>query len=132
MFYAEHSAVEAVAHGLVATLFIGAGIVNAFSRLRTRQHADHFASLGVPFPRLVLLTAYFLQFCGGFMVLLDWHAAIGAMMLIVFTVAAMLTYHHFWRMKEPARRNNARLFFLNNCGVLGGLLLIAEPALPFL
>lgn len=129
MFHADHSFVEIVAHILVAVLFIGAGAVNASSKVRSRQHAEHFASLGLPLPWVVLCSGYLLQFTGGTMVLIDWYADIGALMLIVFTIVAMLAYHHFWRMEEIVRRNTARLFFLNNCGVLGGLLLIAEPAL---
>ena len=129
MFHAGHSAIEVIAHGLVALLFIGAGAFNLLSEARSRQHAEHFASLGLPFPWLILGTGYAMQFSGGLMVLFDWHADIGALILIVFTIAAMFAYHHFWRISEPMRRNTARLFFLNNCGVLGGLLLIAEPAL---
>ena len=129
MFHADHSFIEMIAHGLVAVLFIGAGVVNAGSKLRSRQHAEHFASLGIPLPWVVLCSGYALQFSGGLMVLVDWHADIGALMLIAFTIVAMAAYHHFWRMEESLRRNTARLFFLNNCGVLGGLLLIAKPAL---
>lgn len=129
MFHADHSIVEVIAYGLVACLFIGAGLLNASSKKRSRLHAEHFAALGLPFPWLVLFIGYALQFSGGLMVLIDWHAEIGALMLIVFTLAAMIFFHHFWRMEESMRRINARLFFLNNCGVLGGLLLIAAPAL---
>lgn len=129
MLHADHSLIAVTAHLLVAVLFIGAGVINAFSPTRTRQHIEHFAALGLPAPWLVLFVGYALQFGGGLMVLFDWHADIGALMLIVFTITAMLTYHHFWTMQDPARRNTARLFFLNNCAVLGGLILIAEPAL---
>jgi uncharacterized membrane protein YphA (DoxX/SURF4 family) len=129
MFHADHSAIVVVAYGLVACLFIGAGLANATSRVRTDQHVAQFAALGLPFPRLILYCGYAMQFVGGFLVLIDWHADAGAIILIVFTIAAMLAFHHYWRMSDPARRNTARLFFLNNCGVLGGLALIAEPAL---
>ena len=107
MYHSDHSTVEVIAYGLVAFLFIGAGAFNALSKARSRQHAEHFASLGLPYPWLVLCTGYAMQFGGGLMVLFDWHADIGALILIVFTVAAMLAYHHFWRISEPMRRNNA-------------------------
>lgn len=131
MLNADYSIATMIAHALIAILFIGAGIINAFSRVRSRQHIEHFSELGLPFPRLVLLTGYTLQFGGGLMVLSGWYAAVGALMLIVFTITAMLAYHHFWIMSEVARRNTARLFFLNNCAVLGGLVLIAEPAVTW-
>lgn len=128
MFHVEHSLVQIIAHMLIAYLFICAGAVNAASRARSRQHAEHFASLGYPLPWLVLITGYCFQFIGGMMVLADWHADIGAIGLMVFTIVAMFSYHHYWRFSDPVRRNTARLFFINNCGVLGGLLLVAEPA----
>ena len=129
MFHADHSAIAVAAHLLVAFLFIWTGIYNASSVERTRQRTEVFAKLGLPFPRLILWTGYVLQWTGGVMVLIDWHAGIGAVLLIAFTLAAEITFHNYWAMTDPLRRAYHRLLFLNNCGVLGGLLLIAEPAL---
>jgi hypothetical protein len=82
MFHADHSAAAVTAHILVAVLSIGAGAVDAASRVRSRQHGEHFAGLGVPFPWLAPFTGHGLQSRAGAMVLIDWPADKGAPILI--------------------------------------------------
>jgi uncharacterized membrane protein YphA (DoxX/SURF4 family) len=59
-------------------------------------------------------------------VLADWHAEIGAWLLIVFTVAANALFHRYWTVQDPGRRNVTRLLLLNGIAILGGLLLLLE------
>jgi putative oxidoreductase len=122
--YADPSIVQIAAHAFIAYLFVWTGIYNASSRARTRDRIAHLASRGVPFPAFVLYSAYAWQIVGGLMVLADFHTEIAALMLIVFTVLAEFLFHNYWAMKDPLRRMYHRLIFLNNCGVLGGLLLL--------
>ena len=58
--------------------------------------------------------------------LAGWHAEIGALCLILFTVAATAIFHRFWSMRDPAKRNLSRIILLGNTAILGGLLLLLE------
>ena len=58
--------------------------------------------------------------------LLNWHPAIGALCLIVFTVLASLLLLRFWEMDDPMKRTGMQNGFLANIGVVGGLLLLLQ------
>jgi putative oxidoreductase len=67
-----------------------------------------------------------LQYTGCALVLSDWRADIGALCLIVFTVAATAIFHRFWQKTDPVQRNISRITLLSNTALVGGLLLLYE------
>jgi len=107
---------------LLAFLFLGTGLVN--STTKVQQHLDRMVDAGVPYARATLYAGFALQFAGGLMLLLDWQRAIGAGILIVFTVLASAIFHRFWLVEDPLRRHFHVSFLFVNCGVIGGLLLL--------
>ncbi len=119
--HADHSIAQIIAHAMIGFLFLfrGLGALGDFA-----DHLSRFEKLKVPFPRLVLAGGFATMLIGGVMVLLDYRAAIGAGMLIVFTVLANLLYHHFWSMDDPRQRQTHTWIFCNNIAVMGGLLMV--------
>lgn len=95
MFYAGRPALEIIAQLMIATLFLGTGTINAV--WRQKLLIPRMGQLGAPFPKLSLYIGFAMQFTGGFMILFDWHARYGAMLLIVFTVLAAIIFHRFWK-----------------------------------
>lgn len=126
MFYADHTPLEVAGQLLIVTLFLGTALINATTKVK--QHADRMAAMGVPRPYLVLWVGFALQFAGSILVLLDWHTAIGAAILIVFTVAATAIFHRFWLVEDPLRRHMALSFLFSNIAVIGGLVLLIARA----
>lgn len=120
--HADHSALEILAHVMIAFLFLFRW---ATALPNFADHAGRFRRLKVPFPEAVLAGGLATMVVGGLMVLLDFHAWIGALMLIVFTALANLLYHHFWAMDDPEERNRHLYIFCNNVAVMGGLVLVA-------
>ena len=110
---------------LIVFCFLVTGLCN-LSRARIKDHIDRMAAFGTPFPAAAFWIGIALQFTGSALLLVNWHAGIGAACLIVFTVAATLIFHRFWSMQEPAKRNLSRIILLGNTGILGGLLLLLE------
>jgi len=53
----------------------------------------------------------------------DIETKIAIVMLLIFTALAEILFHNYWDMTDPLRRMYHRLIFLNNCGVMGGLVL---------
>ena len=119
--HADHSAVEIIAHGFIAFLFLFRGIT---SLPEFQRHAGQLRDHQVPFPAVVAAAGFATMLCVGVMVALDIFAAIGAAMLVVFTVLANFFYHDFWKMTEPRQRQTHLWIFCNNIGVMGGLLLL--------
>jgi uncharacterized membrane protein YphA (DoxX/SURF4 family) len=110
---------------LIVGFFVVAGVCN-LTPARIRDHVDRMAALGVPLPAAAFWFGIALQFTGCALVLAGWHADVGVMCLIVFTVVANAIFHRFWTATEPMRRNVQRLMLLNGAAILGGLLLLLK------
>lgn len=108
---------------LIVSFFVVAGICN-LTRARIRDHIERLAGFGMPLPAAVFWFGMALQFTGCALILAGWHAKIGVLCLIVFTVVANAIFHRFWTVADPARRNTLRLLLLNGVAITGGLLLL--------
>jgi len=120
--YDGQSALHVAGQLLIAFLFVATGILNAATKFQ--QHLDRMIAAGVPLAKGALVTGFALQVVGGAMLALDYRTDIAASMLIVFTVAATAIFHRYWQIEDPLRRHLALSFVFNNCGIVGGLLLV--------
>ena len=113
---------DTIGRFLIVASFLCAGLCN-LTPARIKDHIDRMAALGTPLPAVAFWTGQGLLFIGCVLLIAGWHADIGAILLIVFIVAATLIFHRFWS-KPDAQRNLSRIMFLNNTGILGGLVLL--------
>jgi len=118
----DTSLLDFVGRFLIVASFLCAGLCN-MTTARIKDHIDRMAAFGTPLPAAAFWFGITLQFTGCALLIAGWHADIGAILLIVFTIAATLIFHRFWTKPEP-QRNLSRIMFLNNTGILGGLLLL--------
>lgn len=121
--YENHTPLQAAGQLLLAFAFLGTGMRNAGWKFR--QHLDRMAAYGVPQARLALVAGFVLQFAGGTLLLLDVHRALGAALLIAFTVLASAIFHRWWLVADPLLSHLHLSNLIVNCGVVGGLLLVA-------
>jgi uncharacterized membrane protein YphA (DoxX/SURF4 family) len=108
---------------LVVGYFIAAGINNLFPA-RIEEHRGRLTGFGVPMPSVAFWLAHAVLFTGCALILAGWHADIGVLLLIGFTVVANALYHRFWTVADPFRRNMLRVQLMNGFGTVGGLLLL--------
>jgi putative oxidoreductase len=120
--YLDQTPLHIAGQLLIAFLFLGTGLVNVSSKFH--QHLDRMLAIGVPYAKPALIAGFAMQFMGGLLVALDWHRALGALILIVFTVLATAIFHQYWRVEDPLRRHLHVSFIFSNCGIVGGLLLL--------
>ncbi len=120
--YADHTNLQIAGQLLIAVLFLGTGIIN--STTKAKQHVDRMAAMNIPVPALTLWVGFAMQYAGGIMVALDYRVDIGAMILIVFTLAATAMFHRWWLVDDPLRKHLHLSFVFSNCAVLGGLLFL--------
>lgn len=120
--YQDQTPLHVAGQLLLAFLFLGTGIVNVTTKFR--QHLDRMVGIGVPFAKPVLIAGFAMQFAGGLLLAFDWYRALGAAILIVFTVLATAIFHQYWRVEDPLRRHLHVSFIFSNCGIVGGLLLL--------
>jgi len=121
--YPDHTPLQAAGQLLLAFAFLATGARNAGWKFR--QHLERMVAYGVPQAKLVLIAGFVLQFSGGILLALDVWRVIGAAVLIVFTVAASAIFHRWWRIGDPLLSHLHLSNLIVNCGVVGGLLLVA-------
>jgi len=122
MLYHDHTPLQIAGQLLIAFLFLGTGVRNAATQFR--QHLDRMVALGVPQARLALIGGFAMQLVGGTLIALDYERAVGAWILITFTVFATAIFHRFWNVADPLLRHLHISFVFSNCGVVGALLLL--------
>lgn len=97
---------------------------SAFDKsVRYSKNAAVMAAKGIPAARLLLLPAIAIMLGGGAMILLGWHARLGALGLAIFMLIALPFYHPYWRA-APGERMNELLHFAKNVALIGAMLYI--------
>jgi putative oxidoreductase len=121
--YQDHTPLQAAGQLLLAFAFLATGIRNAGWKFA--QHQTRMAAYGVPSAKLVLAAGLALQLAGAALLGLDLWRPLAAALLIAFTVAASAIFHRWWLISDPLLSHLHLSSLLVNCGVVGGLLLVA-------
>jgi uncharacterized membrane protein YphA (DoxX/SURF4 family) len=122
--HADHSLIQTVAHVLVAICFIVIGIINF---CRRAEVCEEMRGFGVASPEIALPIGLASQWLGGLLVMFDYYAGVGALILIVFTIIASFIFLRWWKIKDnPFRRIHLVIGIFTNFAVIAALLLIVE------
>ena len=84
----------------------------------------YMESKNFPLIPLMLPAAIILQIVGGLSLLLGIYCRLGAIILIIFTIPAMIKMHNFWHVDDNMRTLEKTLF-MKDVAILGGLLAIS-------
>ena len=96
------------------------------SRHHVEDHVKRLTFFKCPMPRQAFWAGMVLDAAGCVLILANWHPAVGALLLLLFTLLATLLLLRFWEMDDPMKRTGMQNGFLANVGVLGGLLLLLQ------
>jgi uncharacterized membrane protein YphA (DoxX/SURF4 family) len=110
---------------LIVALFLIIGIRN-LQKFHIDDHIARLTKFKAPMPMLTFWIGEAASFAGCAMILLNWHAEIGVMILIAFIVLASLLLLRFWEVDVPPMRIGMQNGFCANIAVLGGLLLLLQ------
>jgi len=105
----------------LASVFLVSGIHKAFWY---RKAVEEFEIDRIPWIPLALPVTIVLHLIGSICLILGYQTQIAALLLAVFTVAATLQVHAFWRLPEAEQLVRSRVANAN-LGVVGGLLVLA-------
>lgn len=84
---------------------------------------SYMKTLHIPQIDFILPLAIGIKVIGALMVLLGWHAHIGAFFLLAVVVPSSIKLHAFWNSHGDDRKVDQALF-MKDLGVIGGLLLL--------
>ncbi len=73
-----------------------------------------------------LFVGFVIQFVSATLILIDFYAGIGAIMLIIFTVTSQLLFQRYWELEDRGARLNLRLAFWANVCIVGGLFVLVQ------
>jgi putative oxidoreductase len=121
--FQDHTPLQAAGQLLLAFAFLATGIRNAGWKFR--QHLDRMLAYRVPQARVVLTAGLALQFTGAVLLGLDLWRPLASALLVAFTVSASAIFHRWWLIDDPLLSHLHLSNLLVNCGVVGGLLLVA-------
>jgi putative oxidoreductase len=105
---------------LLGGYFLQAGVRN-FTKLEL--HTGILNKKNVPLPQVSILVALAVQVLGGASVAFGILPAVGAIGLILFTLAASALYHDFWSYSGNERSSHVGSW-LTNGALIGGFLLV--------
>lgn len=121
----DASWIDTTGRFLIVAFFVIVWLRNLSSH-HIQDHIKRLTFFKVPLPQATFWAGMALDAIGCALLLLNWHPAVGALCLIVFTVLASLLLLRFWEMDDPMKRTGMQNGFLANIGVVGGLLLLLQ------
>ena len=124
MCYQDASWLDTAGRLLLVAFFLAVGIRN-LQRQHVDDHIKRLTNFRTPFPKMTFWIGQTMEFAGCALVLLDWHPAIGVLLLLVFTIVASALLLRFWEVEGPMR-TGLQNGMLANIGIVGGLLLLLQ------
>lgn len=105
---------------LVAAIFLWSGIGKIGGFAGT---AGYMTSMGVPLAELALVITIVVEIGAALMLILGWHARLGAAALLLWMIPVTLVFHAFWAV--PVEQAQMQMIqFFKNVGLMGAMLLI--------
>ena len=109
-----------IARAALASVFLVSGIHKG---LWYSKAAAEFERDNIPLIPVTLSGTIVLHLLGSICIILGWYAQEAALALGIFTVAATLKVHAYWKLPKPEQLARSRIT-INNLSVTGGLLLL--------
>jgi uncharacterized membrane protein YphA (DoxX/SURF4 family) len=109
---------------LLIAFFLSVGIRNLQPH-HIEDHVKRLTNFKAPWPRATFWVGQSIEFIGCALVLFNWHAPIGVLLLLFFTIVASALLLRFWEVEGPMR-TGLQNGMLANIGIVGGLLLLLQ------
>ena len=105
---------------LLGNIFVLAG----FGKLANPAGAvGYMTAYGIPYANLLVWPAALVEFGGGILLMIGWHARCAATALVLFTALATVIFHQFWNVGADQMQMQ-QIMFLKNLAIIGGLLYV--------
>ena len=124
MYVQDMSWLETAGRLLLIAFFLAVGLRN-LQHHHVEDHINRLTKFKAPFPVLTFWIGQTMEFVGCALLLFNWHPAIGALLLLAFTIVASALLLRFWEVEGPMRTGTQN-GMLANIGIVGGLLLLLQ------
>jgi putative oxidoreductase len=106
---------------LYSAIFIMSGIGHL---TQSKMMAGYAKSKGIPAAELMVIASGLVELVGALLIVLGFHARIGACLIVLFLVPVTFMMHNFWTLKDPMAKIHDQAMFNKNIALLGAALLI--------
>lgn len=110
---------------LLCSAYLWSGVTKLFNFSGTAAHFSR--RFGLPFPYTATAVTIAVQLIGSAMVITGWMAWLGAISLVLFTIAATVIAYPFWKMSGVERDRNIETF-LEHLGLAAAFILLIWPS----
>ncbi len=107
---------------LLVSIFIFSGVPKLMDVGGT---AAYITAKGLPFPQLLAVAAGLTEAIGGVLILVGWQTRLAAVVLFLFTGAALFLFHDFWNVPAGPERIAQMVQAWKNLSIIGGLMILA-------
>src|SRR3954469_11208967 len=121
----DASMLDSIGRLMIVALFVIIGVRN-LQKFHIDDHIARLTKFKAPMPKVTFWIGEIAEFIACAMVLANWHADIGVIVLIVFTVVASLLLLRFWEVDVPPMRIGMQNGMAANIAVAGALLLLLQ------
>jgi uncharacterized membrane protein YphA (DoxX/SURF4 family) len=106
---------------LFCLLFLSSGLAHLTQRAGMTGYAQ---SKGIPAPGASVVITGLMQLVGAAFILLNWHAATGYLLLVLFLIPAAFLMHNFWTLSDPMQKAGDRAHFFKDLSLAGASLMM--------
>lgn len=107
-------------------LFVAFFVMSGLNHLmNVKGLAGYAQSKHVPAPALAVVGTGLLLLAGSAMILVNWHAGLGAWLLVLFLVPTAFMMHNYWAETDPMARANQSAHFWKNITLAAAAMLYA-------
>ena len=108
---------------LIGFFFVYYGISNYLQR---KNIIDMMIQKKIPCASCLFYLGIFTQTICGTLIMMNQELALAAIILIIFDIVAVFTFHRFWTFEGELRRLNQIIFISNLSIVIGALILVSD------
>lgn len=114
--------VSLVARLMIAAIFLASAVVQKI--LNFTEVAKTMGEAGIQQPTIMLIGAIAFLILGSVSLILGYHARLGALLLLVFLIAASYFFHAFWKLPAGPEQMAQQIHFMKNVALMGTMVFI--------
>jgi putative oxidoreductase len=114
--------VSLVARLMIAAIFLASAAGNKIPNFTAV--AETMGAAGIQQPKIMLAGAIVFLILGSVSVVVGYYARFGALLLLVFLIAASYYFHAFWKLPAGPEQMTELISFMKNVALMGTMVFI--------
>jgi putative oxidoreductase len=114
--------VSVVARLMIVAIFLASAAANKIPKFT--EVAETMGGVGIQQPKIMLAGAIVFLILGSVSLIVGFYARFGALLLLVFLIAASYYFHAFWKLPAGPDQMREQINFMKNVALMGTMVFI--------